>query len=551
MSRTIVLPDSLSIDSRLTVGSSKTAEIRRGSSQATVQRSVATSVSNNQVVFNVQLNSAASTIIDPYCYVELPVQVTVTAQNLLFLETVQNYVQNYFAPRQYPISSVTAVAQCQINNQSSTSTPAQFIHQLSQFQNFVGDETQASVQSICPVMPDQSPQYADSAGTLKSPLNTYFVGGEHYTSSRGEFLAAAQTTTNTNTQWVFNMTFREPIFNPLLDYYLLSKREGLAYVSLMNIQLNFTSNLSRMFSLDIVSAPNVTGVEVNVLGATLVQTWLTAPVDLQLPPVALRSFNTIVANVTNSQASFAPGQQLTIQSQSYSMNQIAKKIWVYVVDSALDVPTGYQKSDYCFSIQQISVLFNNRSALMSNMNSVDLYNACMASEGCKMTYIQSQYFTGTVLCLDPALLFGLLDNEAPGLLGNYQLQIQVQCTNISQATVTPNLWVTWAMDTILSTDSHSITNLSQGFLTQEDVMAARALPARAASFAETHVYGGANFFDSLKKFLGPIAKFARDTKLVSSALSAFPQSAAFAPAAAALGYGRTPRRQMIQRALRY
>jgi hypothetical protein len=557
MSQFIQLPDTLSVDSRLTIGSAKKIEIRKGGQNNTIQRTTATSVSNNQLVFNVQLNNAANTIIDPYMYVEVPISVTVTASGLTGANTVPVYLADNFSLRQYPLASVTSVAQVQINNQSSTSNPSQFIHQLSQFQDFINGDDQAAVQSIAPIMPDQAPQYNTLAGSSKSPLLSYTSGGEHYSCPRGEFNSLFTTTTGTTATWVFTTTIREPIFNPLVDYDPLKKREGLAYVSLFNVQLTFLSNLSRMFALDLVSCPAITGISVSITSASLVQTWLTAPQSMKMPDVALRSFNTLICNQT-TQASFSASEQRVIQSQSYSMNQIPKKIWIFVADAQTDISAGYAKSDFCFSIEQVTVLFNNRAGLLSNMNSADLFNACMAEEGNKMTYVQSRKFTGAVLCFDPAKLFSLLDNEAPGMLGNYQLQIQVQCTNISTSSVTPNIWVVWAMDTILSTDSHSVSNLVQGFLRPEDVAAANGLPAHSSLFAETDLYGG-SLWDDIKSFGQKALGFVKDNKLISKGLpllsSFFPEAAPIiAPLgalAASQGYGKTSRRQMKQRALRY
>lgn len=519
-------------------------EIRKGAANTTVTRSSATSVSASQISFVPTLNNL-STIIDPYVYVEIPLTVTVNAANPIGPVAMQQYVQNFFAPRQYPLNSCINTATVQINNVSVTSNPSQFVHQLAAFQPYDGKEGQALIQSLVPIQPDTSPQYADSAGSLKSPLNWYFTGGEHYSESRGSFVSNFVTIANTPSQWQFTYLLREPIMNPLLDYDPNKKREGLAYVNQMIINLTLASNLSRMFSCDLVNCPNVASVNVSFNTASLVMTWLTAAQAQSLPPTVLKSFNNIIANQTVV-PSMASGQQLTIQSQSWTMSQIPRKIWVYVAPStgSLDTPTGFGQSDYNFSIQQVSVLFNNKSSLMANMGPGDLYNACMASEGCIKSYTESQNYWGSCLILDPALLFGLQDDEAPGVLGNYQLQIQVQCTNISQSTVaTPVLYVVWAMENIMVTDSNANTTLSQGFVTQEDVVASNRLPARPASFGEADIYGG-SFFDTLKRALGTVYNFAKDNRLVSKGLASFPQTAPYAPIAEQLGFGRTSRQQM-------
>lgn len=551
MSSVIELPETISIDPTLDISSRKTVVIRRGASSSTQQRTSATSTSNSQVIFNVQLNNSKSSIISAYNYVEMPITVTITAAGLTGPNTIPVYLQDNFSLRQYPLSSITSVAQVQINNQSSSSNPAQFIHQLSQFQDFINGDDEQALQSITPIMPDQSPVYADAVGSHKSPLNGYYAGGEHYSGPRGQFNSLFNTSVGTTATWVFTTTIREPIFNPLLSYSPGRDTEGFPYVNLFNVQLTFISNISRMFSLDLVTCPAITGISVNIDSATLVQRWLTVPVNMIMPKVALKSFNTLVCNQT-ALTSFSAGEQRTVQSQSYSMNQIPKKVFVFVANAQTDTATGYSLADFSFSIQQLTVLFNNKSGLMSNLNTADLYNTCMAEEGNKMDFVQSQAFTGAVLCLDFAKLMGLSESECPGVLGNFNLQIQAQVTNISSSAVVPNIWLIYAMDTILSTDENSISNLTQGFLTAQDILQAAKLPAHAENFRQIDIYGGSKFTDFFKRIGSNINSFLKSTGLVSKGLAAvgtvFPEALPVTlPAsqiAKNLGYGKVSQRTL-------
>src|ERR1700722_9666610 len=116
-----------------------------------------------------------------------------------------------------------------------------------------------------------------------------------------------------------------------------------------------------------------------------------------------------------------------------------------------------------------------------------------------MTYIQSQYFVGSVLIIDPAAHLGLLDTEAPGMLGIFNFQIQVNCTNLTSRTITPSLWVTTALDTILMTTSSNVTTLIQGFITAQDVINSQMLPKIPAPFLEKNIYG-AGVIDDIRNF---------------------------------------------------
>lgn len=550
MSNFLALPEFNVVDGRMAVASQKQVVIRRGPNNLTIQRQTSSSLSNNQIVFNVVLGNSATTLVDPYMVVETNVNVTISATGMT--GTVQNYLNNNFALRAYPFNSVIATCAVQINNQTTSSYPAQFVHEQAQFQDYANGNNQAIGQSITPIMPDQSPTYSLLQGSIKSPLNSYAAGGELYQEPRGAYNANFQTTSSGTGSWVFNVVLREPIMNPVLKYNVQGQREGLAYLKNFNVTLTLLSNISRMFSLDAVTCPNITSIVPNITSSTLVMSWLTVPDTLRLPEVALRSFNTIVTNQTN-QVVFSPGQQALVNSQTYSVNQIPKYIWVYVKDAAYDIATGYNKADFTFSIQAVTVLFNNKSGLMSTFDASDLYNACQAEEGSRISYTQSQNYVGSVLALDPVKLFGLSSSESSGVLGQYNLQIQVQCTNISSQSVTPNLWVNFALDTVLTTDMTGNSNLIQGIINQSDVLSANNLPAVPGPFSGSNdIYGG-NFIDTIKDYANRAFNFIKQNKLISRGIPTvvgalapqfLPIAQPFANLANELGVGRTSRRAM-------
>jgi hypothetical protein len=514
------IEDVLQVDSRLLIGSNKRVLIRKGAASFTRQSQTSSSLSNGQILWQVNLNSEKSTIIDSYMYQQLNCSVTINATGLT--GTVQNYLANNFALRQFPIASVTSTNTVQINNQQISCNPRDFVHQISWSQPDFIDKS--IVQSICPIFPDQTQQYNDAIGSLISPLNNYTQGSSLQCFPRGVFNNLFTTTTGTTGTWQFNMTLTEPIFNPILTYSPDTMREGFAYVTQFNLSEQFSSNLSRMFSLNTVACPNITSISVNITGATLIQDWLTIPSSMILPEMTLRSFNTIISQPTLG-IPIAPGVQFTIQSQSFSFNQIPKNLWVYCNNSATDVSTGYGLTDTMCSIQQISVLFNNRQSLLSNMSSVDLYNNCMADCGSRITYVQSQSFVGSVLQLDIPKLFGLNEWETDGMLGTYNFSIQVIATNISNSTFSPNVWVIQSLDSIMTTTNASISNIIQGYITKDDVIRANTLSPSPSLFQERTIYGG-GFIDTLKDIGSKILGVLRDGKVLSTVSGLIPHPAA-------------------------
>lgn len=501
------LPQFLSVDPRLLVSQRKQILISRGASNATLQTQTSSSVSNSSVSWTVVLNSDQSTIIDPYMWAEIPIQVTVLGTGLTGPQTVENLLVDNFALRQYPLTSVTNISQVMINNQSCSCQPWQFIHALSLNQDFVSNE--AFTQSITPIMPDMAPAYSLLNGSGKNPLLNYYDGPDIYDESRGSFNSDWETITSTTGSYVFNAVIREPIINPILDYTLSANdRQGLAYVRLLDIRLNFTAYLSRMFSLSDLVASNITSITVNIGGSSGTQPcnlhmlWLSVPVSQRLPQLTLRSYNTLVTNITAA-GSFTPGQQKSVTTQNIQFNQIPRQVWVFVGDAQTDISNGYLKPDYFFPIQSLSATTNNKPGVYGNQGPADLYNNLMVRAGSRVSYIQSQYYVGSVLQMRPELDWGLADDEAPGLLGTYQFNCTLTCTNISPDTITANIYVVYSTDTILTTDSSGTSNLINGFVNRQDVVNSNSLPAHPALMGDNDIYGG-NFFDDIKNFFKKI-----------------------------------------------
>lgn len=561
MASTLTLPNFLQVDSRLLAGSSKQLEVRKGATSAVVQRTLYSNISNSGVTWTTQLPNASTTILDSYMYGEYGFTFTITAAGLPVGQTVKNYLTNNCALRQYPIASITNTLRVDINEVSPSCQPYQWIHQLGWFQNFINGEDQQVSQGV-PVMPDMCQSYDQAVGSSKSPLNSYFVGSGIYDEPRGSYNTQFVDVVNNINTWQFNVTIREPFFHPCLEFNPMKQREGLPYITRFSITATFLSNLSRMLSIDTVTCPAITGVTVNLNTATLVQSMLTSPLTQIRAPVVVRGYNNIVSQPTQLQQTFNPGVPTQISSQVIQLGMLPDKLFLYVSGlSNFDTPTGFGLTDTNFSIQEVVILFNNVSGILSDMYPYDLWQQLCASENSKVTWPQNTNFVGSILCIDPAKFFRL-QNEAPGMLGNFQLQVTLTCTNISNAPiVNPSLWITSTLPTLMVTTDKFHSSLSNGYLTAQDVAQANSLPAHPITTFHSEIYGsGGPFSDLLKRALG----YVRENKLISKvALPAlaqvFPAAAPYLPAAqsiaSSLGVGnggrRTSRREMMESALRY
>lgn len=559
MAQNVTLPNHLDVDKRLLINQQVAATIRRGASVFIAQRTTSQTFSAASISFNPQLSNSLTTVIDPYMYGEYSFTVTITAAGLPLGSTVKGYLKNNFALRQYPIASICNNLRVDINNQGLSCVPNEWIHASSWYQNFINGSDQQLIQGL-PIMPDQSQLYSDAVASNKNPNNQYFEGSGIYDEPRGAFNSLFVDVVNNITTWTFNVTIQEPFFHPLLEYSPYPQKDAFPYVNRFQITLNLVPYLSRMFSLDANTCPAITNIAVGITSATMVQYVLTLPLAQLRPQLSIRGYNTISANSTQISQTINPGQQVQITSQVLQIGQIPDHILCYVSNLLnVNVPNGHTFTDTFFSIQNIVVMFNAVSGILSDFSPRDLWTQCCSLEGSKVSWIQNNAYVGSVLLLDPAKLFRLNEAQAPGMLGNFQMTVTLTCTNISSVAVTnPSIFLTTFLPTILTTTPNFESNNTQGFVTEKDVLEANSLPAHPINDVNTGIYGagsGTSIGDLFKKAVS----FVKENKLISRGLKTasqlFPGAApylqAVQPVAENLGYGgrRATRKEMLQAAM--
>lgn len=537
MAESVSLPDSLKVYSQLTFGSTKVAEILRGPFKNIINPTSAATVSNNSLNFNIQ-PSNERVIIDPYMYFEIDLNVTVAAGVTGVTGGVKAYLENNFALRQYPLHSVMNNLAIQLNSQSSSVNPSNFVHFLTRNQNYISEEGQAHLQTMTPIMPDQFTEYNDGVGSMKNPLNGYAAGGEHYSEPRGAFNDLFTDVSDGVTGWNFTYKLREPLLHPWTSYFPDENREGIPYVTTQEINCGF-GQLSRMFSLNADACPLITGITVNFTAAKVVQNWLTIPNNQILPERSLRSFSNFRFDQTNL-GTFAGGASNQVTSQSITLSGIPKKMWIYVVDQDLISAnsTDYTKSDITFHISKLDLQFDQGAGVLTTQRDIDLHEACEIEEGSFVSFVQAKTKIGSALCLSPAKLFQLTDDQAPGVPGNFTFIATVTCTNLSASSVTPILVIASANEFILEISKNQTSRVIDKYITVEDVRRANSLPAIPTSLGEQNIYGG-KWTDKLRRLVRKGIDFARDQKLISRGLAQIndPRAQAASTFAQNVGFG--------------
>ncbi len=449
-------------------------------------------------------------------------------------------VPGYYASRAFPIACVTSSEGIILNNDTITQSPiSQFWPALVRYHNEY--DSRFRQLSLTPSMLDQAQQYSDAVNTVRNPLANYFQNSMENT--RGGY-TGLQVISNASgaTSATLLLTVYEPI---MVSPFVFGKgsNETSALIDIENIAYSCTlNNLSRVMSLvQNQGAPgliNITSIDVTLDSASLLFEYLTPDPINPIPRSLVSSYSSLVSYPTKTSQSIAAGDSVSITMQSVSLSGIPSKIYLFARED--DSVQNAFSSD-CFmslnpSVNPVTVTWNS-NIFMSQATIADLYNVSVM-RGCNLSYSQFTNFTGSVLCLRPGLDFGLSSDEAPGLIGQYQLGITAQFTNVRSTAIIPTLYCVvvyeGTFNVINGHCSHMINSLSRS-----DVLNSTRNSAISFKDAES-VYGG-DFFSSLKKGLSKAHDFVKDNKLVSRIASLIPDGRAQAVGkfASQFGYGKS------------
>jgi len=189
-----------------------------------------------------------------------------------------------------------------------------------------------------------------------------------------------------------------------------------------------------------------------------------------------RYFSSTASAITN-------GAVGTISSNTYNLNQIPDKLIIFArYPQSSQTPSV---NDVFMSIQGISINFNNNAGILSSASTADLYrysveagNNQQWNEWCGTAYdgtglgqaTTATPTVGSVLALDFGRHIQLIeDYYAPGSLGNFQIQFNLDVYNQSASSITPELVLITVNSGVFVTERGQ-SSVYTGILTKQDVL---------------------------------------------------------------------------------
>lgn len=482
-------------------------------------------ISNSQIQFNCN-PPMGNCFVDPKWYVGIPIRLTMTGTAPVG-ELLLNPGQD--APRQFPIASGTNALKVSINNEAVSINISDIVHAMQYFNS--DEHLKQGDYSMSPSYPDQAQQYSSTFMTNRSPLSFYGDSGDEGVVGRAGFPFTI--VSNTNTTAVVDMYCCEPLWiSPL--YWGKGNSNGFVNVSTIDVTFTFLSAFgNRAWSHDAVSS----GIQTTISSITasfnnfspafsyadntpqMFINFIT-PQDVQVIPwnlpITYPYFN-VVPNSTDL-GNVASNATVNAVSNNLQLSNIPNRVFIYIRETNNDLYSTPNNPDTFFSIETLSVKFNNKTGIFSSANKRQLYEMSVKN-GCTLSWAQWSglplYSTGSfsttysgvgsILCFEFGSDLPLDSLEAPGKDGQYQLQVQMTAINRSNRTINATMYIVYVNEGTFVIPKLGEAKSYTGVISSADILYAQRNPFIDYKDVE-QVQGSGNFLSSLKHFGKDVGK---------------------------------------------
>jgi hypothetical protein len=487
----------------------------------------------------------------------------------------QTLFQNmYDAPRAFPINGSIDTMQATINNYSVSVNSADIIHAMMHYNT--GTALKTTDYSMTPTYQDQSQSYDDLIGTILNPLTNVGDFNDASQMPRGGFpmvIVQNPVSLGLPVTVIIDIIFNENLY--LSPFYWGHGNES-GFYNITSMDFNFTflgQAANRMWSHSDRAGTAVITSSNFVFGGlpggptsfssslpNLQFEYITPQETMIIPnnmPITYDYYD-IIRFPTDQNPTLA-GASFNFPSNNIQLNSIPARVYVYVQEKNSDKYATATSTDTYFSIQNISLQFQNRNGLLASCSQQQLYQLSVDS-GLKLSWSQWKGddarlpgtfapgngigLVGSVFCIDFPIALGLGSLESPGMLFQSQIQVQVTAKNISNRTITPTVWIVAVLAGTFTVQGSNQCSAQIGVISPTDILDANSQKGISYDMVKDHE--GGNFWDSLKAigskilpFLRGAHDFIKENKLLSKGLSLVPHPGAQigSKAARLVGYG--------------
>jgi len=519
-------------DDRLNCTDQITYAVMKGGQSMNPSAFQAVSASNSSHVYNIQVPSE-TTLIDRRVLwnstVILKIDGTAPAGSFLV-----NYgITDALAP--FPLHQLVNVMSAVVNNNSVSLNVRDVLPALLRFND---RRELARYNGYTPTQFDSYQLYSDAVGALNNPLGAWQNTSDNDMSMRGSWVldgygtdtSASNSTLPISTGSAQTVYVKFTVSEPLLISPFISCNPSSNNQAFYGIQnMTFTMSMGDASRVWRTASGWAKTVSVHSFSnSQLLFNFITPhPSDL-LPSRNVVPYQEFPRYITSFNASLASQASFTFKSSSLQLNQIPDKLIMFVRKSMGSQTSADSDSFLALSgANPVSINFNNVSGILSSASQYDLYRYSIENGSNQSWYEFSGFANlannatgvgrkvptvGAMLVLEFGKDIPLQeDYYAPGSLGAFQLQVNLNCVNQGSASIATQELVIITMNSGCFVCERGASSTFTGLLTKSDVLEVSAQAPYFQSDARRLVGGG--WLDTLKSVIGrvlpvlaPIAK---------------------------------------------
>jgi hypothetical protein len=532
-------------DQRVYVNKPRSYAILQSAAQVLPQvQSALSSLSTQTITFNV--NPSENSVIDRNMSVRYYLEYTINGTTSGAGVNIYSSASDCLKP--LPVSSSCANCTVQLNGQSFTNTPKDYVQALLRF---CDPHLRSYNFSMTAAQPDFAQEYSvwdpatNVVGLNRSPFNRQ--GGNVLEDARGSY--PVQIVSNTTTQAVLRVIVTEPLFiSPLL--WQNQQAPGLVLLNQMSVQLQL-SNLAASWShMTNTSGNTRTVTSINVAffkTPELLYSELNPKGGIKIEKTAAYSYpyNHLYVQ-ENTNVTLAAGASTLVNTNTISLPVIPEKVYIFA--KRTDNTRDYTTTETFAGIENIAIKWGTQAGILSQCSQQDLWKISVKN-GLRMSWNEFSQYSGSVLSLAFGDDIDLGDEfSAPGLLTKLPLQLQIQFRNLGAASVDFTPYVVVQYPGVVQC-VNGLYSQSDGIFTEEAlrVLQSQNLPVVPYTAQTDLVFGGFSFgdlFSGIKKGIQTAMDVAQQAKpFVDFARKNIPGVEAVTAPLSMLGIGRQQMRK--------
>jgi hypothetical protein len=519
----------LVLDDRLACTDTITYAVMQGAQSMNPAPFQAVSQSTSSHTYNIQVPSE-TTIIDRRVLWNSTVRLSIVGTPAVGQFNVNYGITDALAP--FPLHQLVSVMTAQVNNNSVSLNVRDVIASLLRFHD---RRELARYNATTPTAFDIYQKYSDGVGANNNPLGAFQNASDNDLVSRGSWVLDyigenADFTTAPNVQTLgdgatakttyVQFTVAEPLLiSPFLSADPKANSQGIYGVQNMNFQFSM-GDATRVWRTASAWAKTVS--VVSYTNSQLLFNFLSPHPSQLLASRNVVPYAEFPRYITAFSTSLTSGSSATFRSSTIQLNVIPDKLILFVRK-----PIGSQTSADTDSFltlspsNPVSISFNNVSGILSSASLQDLYRYSIEGGSNQSWYEFSGYgnlanaitgcgskkpLSGSLLVLEFGKDIPLQEQYyAPGSLGSFSLQVNLNCVNQGAATLSSEELVIITMNSGVMALERGSASIFTGLLTKSDVLEVSSQTPYYKADAVRMVGGG--MMDNLKSLVGKVLPY--------------------------------------------